>query len=137
MLAERWGCKQRVVLRMIQDGQLPAFQIGNRSWRVKADDVVAFEAAGDMPRDTRPVIVYVIRAGEMVKIGKAVNVAKRLKGLQTASPVPLSVIHTIASDDGDALEIELHRRFAAHRANGEWFRLEGALAEWITGGFSP
>lgn len=71
------------------------------------------------------------KAGEMVKIGKAVNVEKRLRGIQTASPVVLHLVRTIESDDGNRLELELHRRFAQYRENGEWFRLEGALSEWV------
>lgn len=130
-LAQRWGCKPRVVLRMIEEGQLPAFQIGGRSWRIKADVVAMFEIDGGLMRDTRPVNVYIIQAGEMVKIGKAVNVEKRLRSLQTASPVVLHLVRAIESDDGNRLELELHRRFAKYRENGEWFRLEGALSEWV------
>ena len=31
-------------------------------------------------------------------------------------------------------EMAYHNRFGAYRLNGEWFRREGDLAEWINGG---
>ncbi len=67
--------------------------------------------------------VYAIAAlGQgLVKLGKAGNVARRLAGLQTASPVPLTLLKVF---DGYAdEELELHERFAAHRHHGEWFEL--------------
>jgi hypothetical protein len=65
--------------------------------------------------------VYFVRAGPdgPVKIGLARDVARRLKTLQTASPVPLLLLGVVP---GDAkVERQLHRRFAGSRLRGEWF----------------
>lgn len=62
---------------------------------------------------------YVIgsRHPALVKIGRSTNVAKRLIGLQTASPVELQLIHRLPGD----LEAHLHGHFRPCRAHGEWF----------------
>lgn len=66
--------------------------------------------------------VYFIRSGEdgPVKIGYAVDPAKRLKLLQIGTPARLSILRTI---EGDRFtESAAHKRFAEHRTSGEWFR---------------
>src|SRR5688572_6713861 len=68
------------------------------------------------------------------KIGKAIDVEKRKRDLQVASPVKLEVRHTIATDRAYKLENMLHRTFAKspphRRVHGEWFEFyrEDALA---------
>lgn len=66
--------------------------------------------------------VYFIQRGERgdIKIGYSDKPGRRLSALQTGSPEPLHLLATLPGDM--ALERELHRRFAAHRLNGEWFR---------------
>lgn len=59
-----------------------------------------------------------------VKIGKANNVIKRIKALQTGSPYKLNVVKTLsAKNDIDAMNIEkgIHERFHRHHISGEWF----------------
>lgn len=64
--------------------------------------------------------VYFVRAETgQVKIGVATCTTRRLRGLQTCSPVRL---HLEAQTRGGAtLESQYHARFAAHRLHGEWF----------------
>lgn len=63
-----------------------------------------------------------------IKIGVAVDVAKRLRGLQTAHPAKLTLL--AVTNGGPAQEADYHRRFAAHRLHGEWFeRHPDILAE--------
>lgn len=60
-------------------------------------------------------------AGEVgfIKIGKSKEPQKRLSGLQTGSPIPLTII---ALADGGALrEAAYHMQFEGHRRHGEWF----------------
>lgn len=62
----------------------------------------------------------------LLKIGKARDVEKRLKQLQTASPYGLYVLATIkCRDDKHAFRVEhaAHEVFRAKRVrqNGEWF----------------
>ena len=65
--------------------------------------------------------IYFIRAGKqgLVKIGLAQEPEKRLRELQSGSPVRLSIIRVIQG--GHETESWLHRHFAALRQHGEWF----------------
>lgn len=79
----------------------------------------------DPPASARPVdrrSVYFISpvGGGLIKIGVAGDVAGRLESLQTGSPVLLEV-RAVITDGGEALELSLHKRFAASRRHGEWF----------------
>ncbi|MFD8630437.1 GIY-YIG nuclease family protein [Streptomyces hygroscopicus] len=74
--------------------------------------------------------LYAISSSEQpapVKIGKSGNVTKRLRQLQTASPVLLQVWWQRETSD-PGLETKLHRHFAAQRVSGEWFRFQ--QADW-------
>jgi hypothetical protein len=80
----------------------------------------------------RPNYLYAIAAEGtgFVKLGIAVDVDARLKSLQCSSP---SKLHLLASRIGTyADERTLHERFGEYRAEGEWFRNEGALADFLT-----
>lgn len=75
---------------------------------------------------------YMIEAGELVKIGRAKDVGSRVKALQTGSAELLRVIRRIPFD----CERQLHLRFAAQRAHGEWFRfhfdmLTESYGDWL------
>ncbi len=66
----------------------------------------------------RKLYTYFISGGDgRVKIGKAVDVARRLKTLQTGSSRVLKLLHVI---DGD-VERGLHAKFSQWRIQGEWF----------------
>ena len=62
-----------------------------------------------------------------VKIGRARDVADRLRSLQTGSPITLRVLLTL---DGDR-EAELHERFREWRFQGEWFLWCPAIQDFI------
>lgn len=78
--------------------------------------------------------VYILKHGEFVKIGVAKNVAVRIQQLQTALPERIVLLKIIEGMDSK-FESALHKRFRAHNTVGEWFRYEGAVKEWIEGGF--
>jgi hypothetical protein len=69
-------------------------------------------------------------AGGLIKIGIASNVAARLSGMQTGSPVELRVIGVIAGVD-QSFEAELHERYASARRHGEWFEPTAELLDYI------
>lgn len=77
--------------------------------------------------------VYFIQAGDdgPIKIGKAKDVAVRLRALQTGSVVSLSLLHAIPP--GGPTERAMHRRFERHRGRGEWFDPAPELLEFIAG----
>ena len=72
--------------------------------------------------DSSTPVVYVV-AGEgvePVKIGTAVNLGARLRGLQTGSPVLLRVVDVIPG--GHWTEATVHRALRGDRLHGEWFQ---------------
>ncbi len=134
MLAERWLCQPAYVLKLVKSGALPAVSLGSRTFRVKEEDVIAFEECfGDSPTK-KPCDVYIVKSGEYVKIGKAANPKKRISELQISHPTELEIVAILTECDGHKVETQLHKRFAGHRHKGEWFRLSGDLAAWVEAG---
>lgn len=88
---------------------------------------------GTISHRNRPGRVYFMQNGRrrVVKIGYSGDHIERLGSLQAASPDRLRLIATIPGSP--AVEAELHKRFRAYRVTGEWFRLEGELAEYVAG----
>jgi hypothetical protein len=76
-------------------------------------------------------VVYFIRSRDMVKIGFTGNITKRLSSMRTASADELTLLYTMPG--GTQMERRLHKTFAHLRVSGEWFRLEGPLAEFLEG----
>lgn len=110
--------------------------IDRREWAWKAFEptpapVEITEPKG--PRQVRAARVYFMVGGPFVKIGFSVDPESRLATLQTGSPHELRLAASVPGTIED--EHLLHRRFAEYRvrADGEWFRHEGALAEYIRG----
>jgi hypothetical protein len=81
----------------------------------------------------KPTNIYFVRAGlsGLIKIGKAVDVARRLKTLRTGSSEPLELLGSTPDTSGGLLERAIHRDFAADRARGEWFNPTPALLAYI------
>jgi hypothetical protein len=76
--------------------------------------------------------VYFIRAAKTgaIKIGfSKIDPACRLKQIQVSTPEPLELLAHIAG--GPRKERALHRRFAALRIRGEWFRPESELLAFV------
>ncbi|MFG2629960.1 GIY-YIG nuclease family protein [Streptomyces sp. NPDC048473] len=67
--------------------------------------------------------VYLIGSPEspLVKIGWSDNPERRLRDLQTGSPVPLQLLALF--EGGAVIEAALHRQLADKRRHGEWFDL--------------
>lgn len=72
---------------------------------------------------------YFIRCEDYVKIGIAVDVMKRMRGLQSANPNRLELLAVV--EGCHKFERSLHRRFADLRHSDEWFRLGPELSEYI------
>lgn len=88
----------------------------------------AQEAKSKKPRKGQ---IYFIQQGDNgpIKIGYSTNPEKRLQTLNTASPYPLKLLHTIQG--GKNLEKELHARFADTQLDGEWFEDSEELLAYI------
>jgi hypothetical protein len=70
-----------------------------------------------------------------IKIGRAKDLAKRMKALQTSSPARLKLIKSVQVEGGEAaqaLEQSLHKQFFEIRLAGEWFKAETNLLEYIS-----
>jgi len=78
--------------------------------------------------------VYLMRSGdgERWKIGKADDVAERLRTFRTADP-GISLEAEIFSRDAYALETQLHRKFQRQRIwqAHEWFHLTPEQVQWL------
>lgn len=66
-------------------------------------------------------MIYFIQEGldGPIKIGTALDVAKRLKPLQAGNPRPLRVLALSPGDWRD--ETRLHMKLSRHHIRGEWF----------------
>lgn len=71
--------------------------------------------------------VYIIQSQtlRLVKVGLANDPRRRLRGLQTGSPDKLELLGAFISSKAPDLEIGLQRKFAEHRAHGEWYHPKG------------
>lgn len=61
---------------------------------------------------------------ETLKIGRSIDVDKRLSRLQTGNPNVLKTHKYIPTIDSKTLEANLHKVFQNRRKNGEWFLFE-------------
>ena len=90
---------------------------------------------GKIIRNKTEFIYFIFNAdSNALKIGKAKNVYKRMKSLQTATPAYLKLIKAIDAKAGkEAKEIEqsLHKQFEHLRLLGEWFKFNDELQEFI------
>lgn len=72
----------------------------------------------------RPAYVYLLRAGDAIKIGVAVNIGARVLALQVGNPLPIEIVgrrEFANSLDACIAERSLHERFEDRHALGEWF----------------
>jgi hypothetical protein len=67
--------------------------------------------------------VYIMNGGQLHKIGRTADLRKRCLEINRGSPVPVSVVCSWETTQGEALESHLHRRFEAVYSHGEWFKL--------------
>lgn len=76
--------------------------------------------------------VYLLKsASGYWKIGKTVNPDDRIKTFSVKLPFEVEYEHLITCEDHHKAEADLHARFSAKRANGEWFCLDASDIAWI------
>lgn len=73
--------------------------------------------------------IYFARAGNKVKIGISKNPKQRLGGIRTGNSSKVRIYYVTPGDSRK--ERDLHRRFAEHRVNGEWFLFAQTIRDWI------
>jgi hypothetical protein len=90
---------------------------------------VTARPAGAYQYKENTVIYFIQDTAGNIKIGHANNVQGRFRSLQTAHAHKLRLLATIPGSQFD--ERRLHKRFAAHRLGGEWFRPAPELLAFI------
>ena len=82
-----------------------------------------------MSRQLRIYFIGVPQLGNVVKIGKTVNLESRLHALATGCPYPPEALATVKADC--FVERSLHKHFAEFRIHCEWFRLVPEIQEAV------
>jgi hypothetical protein len=75
-------------------------------------------------------MIYFIRCGEFVKIGRALNPETRVKDLQVGNPYEVELLG--AFDGDDAEEGRLHAAFGQYHHRAEWFFLSQSIRAFVT-----
>ena len=76
-------------------------------------------------------VVYLLQGEKYFKIGKSVNMEKRLTQIKLQLPYRVELLHTIHAAHPLQAESYWHKHFASLRRNGEWFELgEAEVAEF-------
>lgn len=78
----------------------------------------------------QPCNLYIMRSGDLMKIGIASDVDRRRRALSAARGQLVDVLRTapfISREAARAAETDMHREFAAIRALGEWFQAHDAI----------
>lgn len=68
--------------------------------------------------------VYIMAAGDFVKVGRARNITQRISQIQCGCPleiVPVVMFGSFREKDAGSIERDLHQRMASHKSYGEWF----------------
>jgi excisionase family DNA binding protein len=133
-VADLLRCSRAQVRRLMDAGNLKGINIGVNLWRFNATGVAEWmrRRSGLVLLSDAPTTsgVYAIACGQYVKIGKARNIKRRMATLQACNPEPLKLLAVLSEDPAD--ETMFHQRFAAYRHSGEWFRVEGELAAFLS-----
>lgn len=72
--------------------------------------------------------VYIIKAGNYIKVGVAKNVQSRMDTMQTGNHLWLEIIASMPFETRKAAfdyEAHLHHKLKAHKVRGEWFVAAG------------
>lgn len=86
-------------------------------------------SAAPLPKVEEIGVVYFLRAGPFIKIGRSKTPDARIAELQTACPYPIYLLGSITG--GATEENALHHQFAHLRSSGEWFHAKSALTSYI------
>ena len=71
--------------------------------------------------------VYILKSGNLYKIGKTNCLKKRLASLQCGNPQKIEVVFEAKVKDAQRVEKLVHKKYQEHRIRGEWFDLGGSI----------
>ncbi|WP_036010565.1 GIY-YIG nuclease family protein [Bradyrhizobium yuanmingense] len=78
---------------------------------------------------TEETFIYLVRAGEFVKIGQSIRWKERLEEIQIGSPYTIVPLLVLVGEP--SLERRLHNRFRRDHFRGEWFHFGPAIRAYI------
>jgi len=85
--------------------------------------------------------VYVVHSARMCKIGRSIEIRKRLAAIRMHCPTPVTLLRVVVCGSGhkapDLVEKELHQAFGARRSHGEWFRLRREDLKYLDASCEP
>lgn len=70
--------------------------------------------------------VYMAHCNGLFKIGRAKDIWKRIKQLQTGNPHPVELWLSWEVNDARKVEAWMHEKFKEQHVRGEWYRLDDA-----------
>lgn len=87
--------------------------------------------SNNLPKKEKKTWIYYIRSGDRIKIGVSSNPQNRLSMLATMCPYGAVLLgkHLGSRED----EGTIHKMFSEYRCNGEWFRAENEILNYIEG----
>ena len=65
--------------------------------------------------------LYVLKAGEFIKIGITTGLSKRVRSIQIANPYEVEVVYSLRTPAAKTYEQYLHEVFSDNNVRGEWF----------------
>lgn len=74
-------------------------------------------------------MIYFIRSGDYVKIGRTIDPKKRTSAIRCHCPTGATLLLTLDGDHRE--ERRWHRHFAAYHHRAEWFHYTGNLARFV------
>lgn len=75
--------------------------------------------------------VYIMRAGDAVKIGISDNPEDRLKQIQTSNHEKVELLASFVTANPELVEKTLHCRLEEAKVRGEWFRIGERTIDFI------
>lgn len=78
-----------------------------------------------------PGYVYILKSGDLYKIGQSAKPRKRFRQLRTGSALPIEVVYMTKTPHYKVVEKILHNRLASKRVRGEWFALSEVDIQYI------
>lgn len=109
-------------------------RLAESSYHARMSELAHQKLAGLMPEPKRSSppgwsYIYFLTDGVNVKIGRSVNLDRRLKELQVASPLRFQFMAAVPGHYG--LEGQIQRAFRSKRIDREWFLLDDELRAFI------
>lgn len=79
--------------------------------------------------------IYLVESNGLFKVGKAISVEQRIRGLQTGSPYKVNLVCKFKSENYSEDERKIHKLLSEFSIRGEWFAIPAkkieSLDQWF------